>query len=266
MWLKNAKKGQQTPPSKDNVKLKEYMRAVYEQKRFYENEEEEKEKEKAKKAKKKSKKTKKEESEEEDETHEKDSEKVKEETKAKEHSSKHKAPKELPKEPPKEKKHSVTPSEKKPSAPLIDILDFGAPSTEPKDILSGNVAPAWASFSLPKGPVEEKKVQPPSPVQIPAPAPAKSPMVAPVAIPPPAAPKTVPTSLPSPFPPMPVSIFFSVAEKTKKFMIDTRSTSAGLHGYSSICRQCTLLAILRPKNVVLPTIWNYSSTICKCGE
>ena len=46
VWLHNFKKsGQELPNPKDTYKLKEFMRAVYESKRYYKNDEEENESE-----------------------------------------------------------------------------------------------------------------------------------------------------------------------------------------------------------------------------
>jgi len=192
VWMKKLKKSMEPPP-KDNVKLKDFMRAVFEQKKYYENEEEEKEK-KAKKKAKKHKEEEEEENSEEDEEEEKEkkSKKKKEKPKEKE-KEKPKEKIEPPKETsPKDKKHSITPAEKKPSPPIFDILDFGdssAPaSKDPVDVNS------WADFTVPDNTVQEKTQLPPIKAK-PAPTPKPTESILP-----PGAPDKKPGFIPSPLP------------------------------------------------------------------
>ena len=143
------KKSQESVP-KDSTKLKDYMKVVYEQKRYYDDEEES-EKSKKKKAK-KAKKAKKSSESESSESEEEEKDKPKSKSKAKEDDRKQKDIQEDKKQ--KDKKPAAVTNETKAAAPFIDVLDFDEPAGAGA-AKEASAASSWATFTLAEG--AEKK-------------------------------------------------------------------------------------------------------------
>eukprot|EP00826_Nyctotherus_ovalis_P059245 TRINITY_DN821_c0_g1_i2.p2 TRINITY_DN821_c0_g1~~TRINITY_DN821_c0_g1_i2.p2 ORF type:complete len:199 (+),score=61.92 TRINITY_DN821_c0_g1_i2:276-872(+) len=140
--MKKFKKGYDYPP-KDNIKLKEMMKSVYDQKLYYEDEDSEDSERREKKPKKKHK-------------------------KSRRHESSDESPREdsVHNDRPQEHKEQEKPKPK-PQANLLDVFDFDPPA---KESVPDNPESSWAAFIAPKAsppapshPETIKKESPPAP-------------------------------------------------------------------------------------------------------